>query len=302
MDEASKRAAGAFQRTTGALSGVWAGASAGLWVASAVGIVAPPAAAALGVAAAYAAVGAAAFGALSLMGGWLAECPPRIDFTEVTRFERIDLGLREPNNEVVAALQNFLTEQLNLRQASNAFLMSLERQQGAECVLKGQIGSDQDRQQAGEFEPLQREAITQNVEACAELHTNSLDLATTGNNAWREFRRVNLAPGATLQIKNVQEAKDALRQAREALNEAKEEYRLVEFGVTDFTEVERAYDHPTTIAKLPETLIYQDWFERTRRVREIDFEEGVGDAREPGIPVTRAILEIRVLEGRFPGS
>jgi hypothetical protein len=294
------------KRLGGIAAGVF-GVSSALFWGAAEGLAFTSAALTPAGAAAAATMGIAAAVAAGLSGGMgiFAACPPRIDFDNVEAFERTDLRLSDPQSELESSLQGFLIEQLNLRKALGILVASLERQQGAEAVLRGEIGSQEDAERASEFEPLQREATIQSLVAYSELLRNSLELAPEVNDAWRHFRQEEVQPkvnqiwlryrssglsGGTYlpPITDIREAREAVDRLRELYTDAKAQYRLAQFGVTDdvvgFSLSDKFAQHPS-LWHLPETLLTQRWFEVTRAL--IDVELIVGDDRPEG---TQALL------------
>ncbi len=282
------RASAAMNKTTSVLNGAMAICTlAGLLGgAAALGPIGIGIGAALGVGAAVTAWKAATYGQLALD-------PPRIDYDQIDRFERIELTLSPSDDEFEATLQRFLKESLNAGRALNALLVSLERQQGAEAVLKGKVGSAEDAAVAKDAELWQRQAISHNLAAYTELLQGpmilegaALDnawldfrsgaLGSAINEAWLEYRQSNLSGGVPL-IRDIQAARNRTKELRERFNKAKVEYKLAEFGVTDFRVVHWAFDHPSLsldsprLSNLPENLFDKEWFSAVRAVTYMDF-------------------------------
>lgn len=265
----------------------------------------PPGAAAAATMTASAAIA----GGLSIAFRYGAKCPPRMDFNEVVMFERTDLELPEPHTEFESALQGFLQEQLNLRRALDQFVVSLERQQGTECVLKGEIGSDEDAARAQEMEPRQHEATLHNLAACSSLLGNSLEIAPQVNGTWQQFRQEEVGPrinelwlrrrrnglsGGTFfpPIVDIQETREAANRLREGYHEAREQYRFAEFFVSDElagnSMLDRVLDHPS-LWQLPEILLPQRWIEITGAL--VDVELVAGDGRPSEESLRRGLDE-----------
>jgi hypothetical protein len=203
----------------------------------------------------------------------------------------VDLQLPPPDNEFQTTFQSFSVELLHWQMASRAFLASLERQQGAECVLKGGIGSEQDRAAASDLELLQREALEHNMRANAALVGNLLELGPQLNERWQVFRRETVGPwineawqqysgsnlcDATPLIRDIHQARDIQREAREELSQIGEEFRLAEFGITDYSVAERAIEHPTIMKEPPEILISNELLESLRQVQHLEITEESG--------------------------
>jgi hypothetical protein len=282
------RTSAVLNKTTSALNGAMALCT----LAPLLGGVALAGPFALGVGAALG-IGAAVTAWKAATYGKLASDPPRLDYDQIDRFARIELTLSPSDDRFEAALQTFLAESLNAGKALDALLVSLERQQGAEAVLKGRIGYADDAAEAKEAELSQRQALAYNLSAYSQLLTNQLvpagqalddawldfrggALGSAINEAWLKYRRSNLSGGMPL-IGDIPAARNRIKQLRERFDRAKGEYKLTEFGVTDFRVVYWAFDHLGLsldlpgLSHLPESLFDGEWFAAIYAVTYMDF-------------------------------
>jgi len=206
--------------------------------------------------------------------GWMAENwsedPPRFDYDAIDRYERRELSVRLPDDEFGRVLNTFAVEGFQMRDAMSALLRSVERQQGAELVLRYAV-SRADRKEAREHEAAQREAAYYNEDACATAIERLAHASTAVDMAWREYSANTLGPalrdawteaeavglpGVPL-VGGVVATRERLRTFRRQLDDSILSYEVGEPGNVY---LQNALDHhPLQEFEFPGRLLNRNW-------------------------------------------